>query len=107
LQFPSGVLAGFFEEPVALLQQSQHFYIAPHCRADCVAAYKRIPTNWGRDMTIHSLLSHEQITAIKDRFAAVEITDADFNRIEVVGDLIRHIEIVDSWTNSTRMNWPF
>ncbi len=43
-------------------------------------------------MTISSLLSGEQITAIKDHFAAVEITDADFNRIEVMGDLIRHID---------------
>jgi len=43
-----------------------------------------------------SLLSREQITAIKDHFAAVEITDADFNRIEVIGDLSRHIEIVDN-----------
>jgi hypothetical protein len=40
--------------------------------------------------TISSLLSSEQITAI-----SVEITDADFNRIEVIGDLIRHTEIVD------------
>jgi len=47
-------------------------------------------------MTISSLLSSEQITAIKDQFAAVEITDADFNRIVVMGDLIRHIEIVDN-----------
>ena len=47
-------------------------------------------------MTISSLLSSEQITAIKDQFAAVEITDADFNRIEVIGDLIHHIEIVDN-----------
>ena len=45
-------------------------------------------------MTISSLLSGEQIqiTAIKDHFAAVEITDADFNRIEIMGDLIRHID---------------
>jgi hypothetical protein len=43
-------------------------------------------------MTISSLLSGEQITAIKDHFAAVEITDADFNRIEVMDDLIRHID---------------
>jgi hypothetical protein len=26
----------------------------------------------------------------------MEITDADFNRIEVIGDLIRHTEIVDN-----------
>jgi hypothetical protein len=61
-----------------------------------LVAYQRSPTDWGRGMTISSLLSGEQITAIKDHFAAVEITDADFNRIEVIGDLIRHIEIVDT-----------
>lgn len=42
-------------------------------------------------MTISSLQSREQITAI-----SVEITDADFNRIEVIGDLIRRTEIVDA-----------
>jgi len=47
-------------------------------------------------MTISSLLSSKQITAIKDHFAAMEIKDADFDRIEVIGDLIRHIEIVDN-----------
>ena len=41
-------------------------------------------------MTISSLLSSEQITGF-----SVEITGADFNRIEVIGDLIRHTEIVD------------
>jgi len=46
-------------------------------------------------MTFTSLLSLEQIIAMKDPFAAVEITDADFNRIENIGDLIRHIEILD------------
>jgi hypothetical protein len=58
-------------------------------------------------MTISSLLSGEQIqiTAIKDHFAAVEITDADFNRIEVMGDLIRHIEIVDKQLPSARGLW--
>jgi hypothetical protein len=52
---------------------------------------KRNPTNGERVMTISSLQSREQITAI-----SVEITDADFNRIEVIGDLIRHTEIVDA-----------
>ena len=61
-----------------------------------MVAYQRIPTNWGRVMTIGSLVSREQITAIKDHFAVVEITAADFNRIEIIGDLIRHIEIVDN-----------
>jgi hypothetical protein len=32
---------------------------------------------------------------MKESFAAVEITDADFNRIENIGDLIRHIEMSD------------
>jgi hypothetical protein len=34
--------------------------------------------------------------AIKDHSAAMEIKDADFDRIEVIGDLIRHIEIVNN-----------
>jgi hypothetical protein len=52
--------------------------------------------NWGRVMTIGNLVSREQITAIKDHFAAAQITATDFNRIEIIGDLIRHIEIVDN-----------
>jgi hypothetical protein len=60
-----------------------------------IAWLHRIPTNWERVMTFTSLLSLEQIIAMKDPFAAVEITDADFNRIENIGDLIRHIEILD------------
>jgi hypothetical protein len=51
-----------------------------------------VTTNWGRVMTISSLLSSEPI---QGHFAAMEITDADFDRIEIIGDLIRHIEIVD------------
>jgi hypothetical protein len=42
-----------------------------------------------------SLLPPEQMRAIKNHFAAVEITDADFNRVEIIGDLNRHIEIVE------------
>jgi hypothetical protein len=33
---------------------------------------------------------------IEDRFADVEITDKDIAQLEVVGDLIRHIENVDN-----------
>jgi hypothetical protein len=51
---------------------------------------------------MNSLLSREQLTAIKDQFVAVEITDADFNRIEVIGDLIGHIEIVDTRGDNMR-----
>jgi acyl carrier protein len=54
---------------------------------------------------MNSLSSREQITAIKDHFAAVEITDADFNRIEVIGDLIRHIEIVDTRATTCPFKW--
>jgi hypothetical protein len=42
-------------------------------------------------MTISGLLSRGQITA-----NAMEITDADFNRIEIISDLIRHTEIMDN-----------
>jgi hypothetical protein len=52
-------------------------------------------------MTIGNLVSREQITAIKDHVAAVEIMAADFNRIEIIGDLIRHIEIVDNEKRAT------
>jgi acyl carrier protein len=34
--------------------------------------------------------------AVEDQFAGVEITDDDVDRIELVGDLIRHIETLDS-----------
>src|SRR6266702_5637571 len=34
--------------------------------------------------------------AVEEQFAGVEITDDDVDRIEVVGDLIRHIETLDS-----------
>jgi acyl carrier protein len=34
--------------------------------------------------------------AIEDRFADVVITDEDVDQIEVVGDLIRHIENLDN-----------
>jgi hypothetical protein len=52
-------------------------------------------------MTICNLLSSGQITAINDHFAA-EITAAEFNRIEIIGDLIRHIEIVETRGDSMR-----
>jgi acyl carrier protein len=34
--------------------------------------------------------------AVEDQFAGVEIRDADVDRIQVVGDLIRHIETLDN-----------
>lgn len=89
-----------------LLQHSHNLETTPHCRADCLVVYQRIPTNWGRVMTMNILLSREQTTAIKDHFAAVEITDADFNRTEVIGDLISHIEIVDTRQDATKLGQP-
>ena len=83
---------------MALLQHFQNFETAPHWRADCLITYERIRTNWGRVMTFTNLLSLEQIAAIREPFAAVEITDADFNRIENIGDLIRHNEMLDNET---------
>ena len=37
--------------------------------------------------------------AVEDQFAGVEITDDDVDQIELVGDLIRHIE---TWVNERR-----
>ena len=37
----------------------------------------------------------ELMIVIEDRFADVEITDEEVDQLEVVGDLIRHIENVD------------
>jgi len=38
----------------------------------------------------------ELMIVIEDRFADVVITDEDIDQLEVVGDLIRHIENVDN-----------
>jgi len=37
----------------------------------------------------------ELMIAVEDQFAGVEITADDVDRIELVGDLIRHIETLD------------
>ena len=41
----------------------------------------------------------ELMMAVEDQFAGVEITDDDVDQIELVGDLIRHIE---TWDNERR-----
>src|SRR5437764_15358242 len=41
----------------------------------------------------------ELMMAVEDHFAGVEITDEDVDRIEVIVDLIRHIE---TWDNKRR-----
>jgi acyl carrier protein len=48
------------------------------------------------DLGVDWLGRLELMTVVEDQFAGVEISDADVDRIEVVGDLIRHIETVDN-----------
>src|SRR5262249_56414198 len=38
----------------------------------------------------------ELMMVVEDQFVGLEITDADVDQIEVVGDLIRHIKTVDN-----------
>jgi len=38
----------------------------------------------------------ELMMVVEDQFAGVEITDEDVDRIEVVGDLIRHVDVVNN-----------
>jgi len=50
--------------------------------------------------------------AVEDQFAGVEITDADVDRIELVGDLIRHIErgkqgdLLRAELTARKAHWP-
>src|SRR6516165_9501037 len=53
---------------------------------------KRVTDDLGADW----LDRLELMIVIEDRFANVVITDEDVDQIEVVGDLIRHIENVDN-----------
>src|SRR5262249_53840377 len=60
----------------------------------------------------------ELMMVVEDQFAGVEITDKDVDRIEVVGDLIRHVELVNNErlrrgavrdpppSRSTEKSWP-
>ena len=52
--------------------------------------------NFTNDLGADWLDRLELMIVIEDRFADVVITDKDVDRIEVVGDLIRHIENVDN-----------
>ena len=55
---------------------------------------KRTSPNLGADW----LDRLELMIAIEDRFADVVITDEEVDQLEVVGDLIRHIENADQDT---------
>ena len=48
------------------------------------------------DLGVDWLDRLELMILIEDKFAGVEISDNDADQIEVVGDLIRHIEITNT-----------
>ena len=50
-------------------------------------------THFADDLGADSLDRVELMLAIEDRFAGVEITDDDIEQIQVVGDLVRHLNI--------------
>jgi acyl carrier protein len=48
------------------------------------------------DLGVDWLDRLDLMIAVEDQFAGVEITDDDIDRIQAVGDLVRHIETLDS-----------
>jgi acyl carrier protein len=50
-------------------------------------------THFADDLGADSLDRVELMLAIEDQFAGVEITDDDVEQIQVVGDLVRHLNI--------------
>jgi acyl carrier protein len=50
-------------------------------------------THFANDLGADSLDRAELMLAVEDRFAGVEITDDDVERIQVIGDLIRYLNI--------------
>jgi acyl carrier protein len=48
------------------------------------------------DLGVDWLDRLDLMIAVEDQFAGVEITDDDIDRIQTVGDLVRHIETLDS-----------
>ena len=49
-------------------------------------------THFVHDLGADFLDRVELMLAIEDQFAGVEITDDDFEQIQVVGDLVRHLQ---------------
>ena len=49
-------------------------------------------THFANDLGADSLDRVELMLAIEDQFAGVEITDDDVEQIQIVGDLIRHLQ---------------
>ena len=50
-------------------------------------------THFANDLGADSLDRVELMLAIEDEFAGVKITDDDVEQIQVVGDLVRHLNI--------------
>jgi acyl carrier protein len=50
-------------------------------------------THFTNDLGADLLDRVELMLAIEDKFAGVQITDDDVERIQVVGDLIRHLNV--------------
>jgi acyl carrier protein len=50
-------------------------------------------THFANDLGADLFDRVELMLAIEDKFAGVEITDDDVERIQVVGDLIRHLNV--------------
>jgi acyl carrier protein len=50
-------------------------------------------THFANDLGADSLDRVELMLAIEGQFAGVEITDDDIEQIQVVGDLVRHLNI--------------
>jgi hypothetical protein len=75
--------ADFFQQTVALLQHFNNFERKSHCRADCLVCYSAHSTHRGLAMSIASLTSTEQTTAIKAVFAANDVRALVANHLGV------------------------
>jgi acyl carrier protein len=56
--------------------------------------------HFSEDLGLDWLDRLELMILIEDEFAGVEISEGDANQIEVVGDLIRHVEILNKTKES-------
>jgi ribosomal protein L44E len=75
--------ADFFQQTVAMLQHFNNFERKSHCRADCLVCYSAHSTHRGLAMSIASLTSTEQTTAIKAVFAANDVRALVANHLGV------------------------
>jgi acyl carrier protein len=66
-------------------------FVAKQLRVD--VEFVTSETHLANDLGADSLDRVELMLAIEDQFTGVEITDDDVEQIQVVGDLIRHLNI--------------